>query len=65
VEEANESGLASTSSKSKTWQTTVQRVPSWPEEARALKKRTGLAYVYAIGDLILILLPIYFLRKSS
>jgi hypothetical protein len=54
---------AKTKSKSKTWETTVERVESWPEEARPLKKHTWLSYLYGIGDLLLVLLPVYFIRK--
>ena len=54
---------AKTNSKSKTWETTVERVESWPEEARPLKKHTWLSYMYGIGDLILVLLPVYFIRE--
>lgn len=50
--------------KSKTWETTVTRMPSWPEEARPLKKNNWIAYLYVIGDLLLVLLPLYFIRKS-
>lgn len=49
--------------KSKTWTTTVDRVPSWPEEAKPLKQHNWLLYVYGIADVILVLLPIYFIRK--
>lgn len=41
----------------------MTHVPNWPEEARALKRRTWVAFLYAIGDFILVLLPIYFIRK--
>lgn len=51
--------------KSKTWQTTIQKVESWPEEARPLKKRTWLTRLYSLGDIILVLLPIYFIRMFS
>jgi hypothetical protein len=63
VEESNQPVPVSTGSKSKTWETTVDRVPSWPEEARPLKKRTGLGYLYSIGDIIMVLLPVYFMRR--
>lgn len=62
VEEVNEP--APLGAKSKTWTTTVDRIPSWPEEAKPLKKRNGLSYLFGIGDLILVLLPIYFIRRS-
>ncbi|KAF1958904.1 hypothetical protein CC80DRAFT_21927 [Byssothecium circinans] len=52
-------------SKSKTWATTVTHVPSWPQEARPLKKHTWISYVYMIGDLILVLLPIYFILLGA
>jgi hypothetical protein len=54
---------AKSTSKSKTWETIVERVESWPEEARHLKKHTWLSYLYGLGDLILVLLPVYFIRK--
>ncbi|KNG44233.1 hypothetical protein TW65_08907 [Stemphylium lycopersici] len=47
--------------KSKTWETTVDRVESWPEEARPLKKHTWLTFLYGIGDFIMVLLPVYFI----
>jgi hypothetical protein len=50
-----------TKPKSETWATTVERVPSWPEEARPLKKRTWIQYLYGFADIILILLPVYFM----
>lgn len=49
--------------KSKTWGTTVTRVPSWPEEARPLKQHNWVTYLYSFGDLILVILPIYFIRE--
>ena len=49
--------------KAKGPQATVAHVPSWPEEGRVLKKHTWLTFVYGIGDLILVLLPIYFIRQ--
>ncbi|KAF2132323.1 hypothetical protein P153DRAFT_188919 [Dothidotthia symphoricarpi CBS 119687] len=48
-------------SKSKTWATTVTRVPSWPEEARSLGKHTWISWILGMGDVILVLLPIYFI----
>jgi hypothetical protein len=62
VEETAGSTRARPAPKSKTWETTVDRVPSWPEEARPLKKRNGIAYLFIVGDLILVLLPVYFIR---
>ncbi|KAH6620097.1 hypothetical protein C7974DRAFT_226221 [Boeremia exigua] len=47
--------------KSKQWQTTVTHVPSWPEEGRALRNHTWLNFFYGIGDIILVLLPVYFI----
>ncbi|KAI0615007.1 hypothetical protein Ptr902_09692 [Pyrenophora tritici-repentis] len=47
--------------KSKTFETSIERVDSWPEEARPLKKHTWLSYLYGIGDFILVVLPIYFI----
>jgi hypothetical protein len=62
VEESSQPAPVSTGSKSKTWETTVDRVPSWPEEARPLKHRDWIAYLFTAGDVILVLLPIYFIR---
>lgn len=47
------------------WSTTVSHVASWPQEARALKNHTWLTFIYGIGDFILVLLPVYFIRKSQ
>jgi hypothetical protein len=56
---------AFTTSKSKTWETTVGRVESWPEEARHLKNRDWIHYLFTIGDIVLVSLPIYFIRMST
>jgi primosomal protein N' len=64
VEESTQSVPVPPRSKSKTWETTVERVPSWPEEARQLKNHTWLTYLYVIGDFLLVLLPLFFIRKS-
>ncbi|KAI8937726.1 hypothetical protein NX059_005426 [Plenodomus lindquistii] len=61
TEETAAPPLPRSNAKSKTWQTTVTSVKSWPEEARVLKKRTWLSYVYGIGDVLLVLLPVYFI----
>jgi hypothetical protein len=53
-----------TNLKSKERETIVERVESWPEEARPLKAQTWLTWLYAFGDLLLVLLPLYFIRKS-
>jgi hypothetical protein len=63
VEESSEPGPVSSGSKSKTWETTIDRVPSWPEEARPLKKHTWVSYLYVIVDVLLVLLPVYFICK--
>ncbi|RAR00722.1 hypothetical protein DDE82_007094 [Stemphylium lycopersici] len=47
--------------KSKTWETTIQKVESWPEEARPLKTHTWLTCLYSLGDAIVVLLPMYFI----
>jgi len=49
------------SAKSDTLETIIERVPIWSEEARPLKIRTWISYLYGFGDIILLLLPIYFL----
>lgn len=64
-ETTNYSPVPSAETKSKTWTSNVTHVPSWPEEARTLKKHTWLTYLYGLGDVILVLLPVYFIRKSS
>jgi hypothetical protein len=60
VEETNERSPVLGGTKSKTWETTVDRVDSWPEEARPLKKHTWISFVYTTGDVLLVMLPIYF-----
>lgn len=52
-------------SKSKTWETTIDRVEGWPEEARSLKNRDWIHCLFTIGDVILVSLPIYFIRMST
>ncbi|KAF1842363.1 uncharacterized protein K460DRAFT_292905 [Cucurbitaria berberidis CBS 394.84] len=61
VEEIDQTTQPPAETKSKTCIATVDRVPSWPEEARPLKKHTWLSYVYGVGDVLLVLLPIYFI----
>jgi hypothetical protein len=65
VEKSTTPARTPPASKSKTWETTVDRVPSWPEEARRLKNHTWLSYLYVIGDFILVLLPLFFIRESN
>ncbi|KAF1941565.1 hypothetical protein EJ02DRAFT_347536 [Clathrospora elynae] len=65
AEETVPTSLPSAGTKSKTWETTGERVESWPEEARPLKKHTWLSYLYGIVDLLLVLLPIYFILLGS
>ncbi|KAF3040303.1 hypothetical protein E8E12_006936 [Didymella heteroderae] len=60
-EEINYSPVPSIETKSKIWEPTVHHVPSWPEEARTLKKHTWLTFVYGLGDLILVIIPLYFI----
>jgi hypothetical protein len=62
VEEPREPSTFVSAPKSKTWETTVDRVPSWPEEARSLKRHDWISYLFSIGDVILVLLPVYFIR---
>lgn len=52
-------------SKSKTWATSVTHVPSWPQDARPLKKRNWMTYLYSVADVILVLLPVYFIRTCT
>lgn len=51
--------------KSNKLKTTVDGVLSWPDGARTLKKHTWLTFIYGIGDFILVILPIYFIRECS
>jgi hypothetical protein len=64
-DEMNYSPVPSTETKSKAWATTITHVASWPEEARSLKKHTWLTFVYGLGDLILVILPLYFIREYN
>jgi hypothetical protein len=50
---------------SKTREATVSRIPSWPEDAKPLKKHNWLTWLYLVGDIVLALLPVYFIRKSA
>ncbi|KAH7406100.1 hypothetical protein DE146DRAFT_754085 [Phaeosphaeria sp. MPI-PUGE-AT-0046c] len=61
LKESEREDSVSRGSKSKTWETTVERVPSWPEEARPLKHRDWVAHLFLFGDIVLVLLPIYFI----
>ena len=65
LDEMHQSPTGFSSPKSKVPQTTVTHVPSWPEEGRPLKKHTWLSYFYALGDALLVLLPVYFIRMSN
>jgi hypothetical protein len=57
------SGRSGTKSQSKTWATTVTEIPSWPEGAKPLKHLDWMSWLFLIGDVILVVLPIYFIRK--
>ncbi|KAF2856742.1 hypothetical protein T440DRAFT_7060 [Plenodomus tracheiphilus IPT5] len=61
VEETSQSAPTTRNFKAKTCETTIDRVPSWPEEARPLKARTWLMHLYSFGDLILVMLPLFFI----
>ncbi|CAN9296662.1 unnamed protein product [Alternaria alternata] len=52
---------AESGSKSKSVEATVTRMSSWPEEAQPLKQRNWISYLYFVGDVILVLLPIFFI----
>jgi hypothetical protein len=52
-----------TKSQSKTWATMVTEIPSWPEGAKPLKHLDWMSWLFLIGDVILVVLPIYFIRK--
>ena len=62
-EQVNVSEPATT--KPKVMESTVVRMPSWPEEARTLKHHDWITYLFMVGDVILVLLPIYFICKYS
>lgn len=64
VVEPGVNDLSRAEAKSKTWKTTVTKVESWPEEARPLKKHDWISYLYLVGDIVLTVLPIYFIRKD-
>ncbi|KAF2823548.1 hypothetical protein CC86DRAFT_298901 [Ophiobolus disseminans] len=61
VEESPEPPSIPPPSKSKTWETTIDRVESWPEGAMPLKKHTWISYFFGAGDFVLVLLPVYFI----
>ena len=65
LEDMDQSPAGFSSPKPKGPQTTVTHVPSWPEEGRPLKNHTWLSYFYALGDALLVLLPVYFIRMSN
>ena len=48
---------------SKSWHSSLVRIPSWPEEARPLKERNWISNLYLVGDIVLVLAPIFFLRE--
>jgi hypothetical protein len=41
----------------------IPRMESWPKEARPLKQRNCVSYLYLFGDVLLVLLPIVFIGK--
>ncbi|KAJ8108973.1 hypothetical protein OPT61_g7800 [Boeremia exigua] len=61
IEEMDPSPISDSTVKPKTWQTTITQVPSWPEEARTLKHHDWVSVLFALGDIILVALPIYFI----
>lgn len=48
---------------SKIAQMSLSSVDSWPGDARPLKERNWLSYLYTFGDVVLVLMPIYFVRE--
>ena len=48
---------------SKSWHSSLVRIPSWPEEARPLKEHNWISNLYLVGDIILVLAPIFFFRE--
>ncbi|CAO2657462.1 Nn.00g035880.m01.CDS01 [Neocucurbitaria sp. VM-36] len=61
MEYTGEITLPRTEIKSKTPETTVTRMPSWPEEAKPLKQHDWVSRSFIIGDILLVILPVYFL----
>ena len=43
----------------------VTRISSWPEEAQKLKQHDWVSWLYFVADIILVLLPVYFIRRWS
>ena len=62
LEDMDQSPTAFSSPKPKAPQTTVTHVPSWPEEGRTLNKHDWVSILFALGDVLLVALPIYFIR---
>lgn len=63
IDQSPRQGLAS--NPDKLWHTTITHVPSWPEEARTLKKHDWVSVLFALGDIVLVALPIYFICMYS
>lgn len=62
MEHAGHEGLPQTAFMAKKAEPTVTRIPSWLEEAKPLKQHDWLSRSFVIGDILLVLLPIYFIR---
>ena len=62
LEDMDQSPAGFSSPKPKAPQTTVTHVPSWPEEGRTLNKHDWVSILFALGDVLLVALPIYFIR---
>ena len=61
LEEMDQSPTGFSTPKAKAPQTTVTHVPSWPEEGRTLNKHDWVSVLFALGDVLLVALPIYFI----
>ena len=62
LEDMDQSPAGFSSPKPKGPQATVTHIPSWPEEGRTLKKHDWVSILFALGDILLVVLPIYFIR---
>ncbi|USP82666.1 uncharacterized protein yc1106_09940 [Curvularia clavata] len=61
AEETPEAQPTPVAPRPKTTEATVTSIPSWPEEAQTLKQHDWISWLYLVADIILVLLPIYFI----
>lgn len=51
---------------SKSWETTITKVDSWPEAARPLSESQGwVSWLYSAADVFLVVLPLCFIGQFS